>query len=141
MSLFASQTTKPVDIEGEGTFVIRKLNRKRLAKASRAIAIDAIAHVEALGGPGRLKALREMASDDTKKEAEAIRAAEKQAEEAGTNDGFAQHDKSVLIAEGVVSWPDGATPTMEQIEDLDPAVEERLAREVYDLSRPPLKND
>ena len=137
MSLFASNNTKPVEIVGFGTFVIRKLNRKRLSKAADVLQQSAIGKVQDMGGAAVIRDIRSLATEDVRKQAEE----QLKKESEGAADPLLGYDRTTLIEQGVVTWPDGVTaPTHEQIEDLDPDVEEQLARAIVELSKPSLKN-
>jgi hypothetical protein len=138
MSLFASQVTKPVVVEGHGEFVIRKLNRKRMAKAAGMRQAEAFEEIRQMGGTQVLRELRSMNREELQAAmAEAKEQLKQEAPPAAVEaDLFSQYDRTTLIELGVVSWPSGATPSRVEIEDLDAEVEEQLAREVYELSRP-----
>ncbi len=141
--MFASQITKVVQIAGAGVFTIRKLNRKRMNEAASAVFDQTIANAKKIGtdGAAAIKGMREAfktEAAEAKRQLEAEKAATAAAEAEGKPvDLFGQYDRTTLIRHGVVAWPDGRpTPTLDQIEDLDDSIEEPLAREIYELSRP-----
>jgi hypothetical protein len=51
-------------------------------------------------------------------------------------DPFLKFDKGTLLEKGIVSWSLSDTPTVDEMDDLDPADADLIARKVYDLFRP-----
>jgi hypothetical protein len=56
-------------------------------------------------------------------------------------DPFLTYDKSTLLERGIVSWTLSEKPTTDQVEDLDPADAETIARAIYNLFRPKTEDE
>lgn len=129
--MFASQTTKTVDIEGI-TVVIRKLSWKSLRNASEKHTEGAMA-VASKVTPDMMRILGEMGG----KKAAADASPESPAPQEQTDPlaRYRVYDMATVLVAGIKSWssekklPDG-------IEDLDTESAEKLFREIIDLSIP-----
>lgn len=124
------------------TAVIRKMNNTRRNRAVQAVHTKALRQVDAFGGLEMVKLA--MGSEIGKAISPEVLAAAQAANEAKKAkvqaDPFLAFDVETLVADGVVSWsftdeagaPVPVTPA--NIEELDDAVKDYVAREIYDLS-------
>jgi len=124
------------------TIVIRKMNNTRRNRAVQAVHTKALRLVDAFGGMDMVKMA--MGADVTKAispEVLATALAANEAKKAKVQaDPFLAYDAETLVADGVVSWSftdetgDAVPVTLANVEELDDAVKDYVAREIYDLS-------
>lgn len=114
---------------GTDTAVIKKLGWKAQEAALGETQRQALVRVASFGD--NFAAVQSAIASAVEKQggAEAVAAAVKK-------DPFLQYDKQTLLERGIVSWTRSAKPTPSEIEDLDPADAELVARRIYDLFRP-----
>ena len=118
-------TTVGADV-GPDQVVIRRLGWRRLEEAERARIKSSLQQVRELGGAAAVKEIQA--------EAETMRGA---IEGAAKRDPLLGYDKGTLILIGSASF-DGATPTMADVDDLEPESASAIALAVLKLARPGL---
>lgn len=133
MSIFASRTTKEIDIpfDPPHTATIQKLTGRQLGKAQQAFFNELIADMQQRGGAKVQKDIQSLYETDPSKMAEEVKKAK-----ANPLNGF---DPYLLIAAGVKKWSyTDRECGPEAFEDLDAESVEFFAREVLRLTKPSL---
>lgn len=129
MSVFTSRHTKTLDVPGAPgqTVTVRKLAPKHLEAAGKASQHKAMADMEAMGGPAKLRELQALGGE---KSAEAK-------PEPMVNPALL-FDRVTVIEKGVTAWSFEESLTRESIEDLDDETGEWLATEILRYAKPGL---
>lgn len=154
-SVFTNRVTKTLAREGEPVgslgpiwavplipagqkVVIRKLNGKRLDKASTALQVQAVDMMQQLGGAAATKSLQELmkTAEDSKKEPDAGTPAPEPSEPVKPVKRYHGYDRDTLLAQAVISWDLDEPLSPESIEELDDDLADAFATAVMELTKP-----
>lgn len=127
--MFASQVTDTVTLSnGTDTVVVKKLGWRGQRAAREEFQRLSMARLASLGAGFIDFQQAVKKAVDTNGGMEDI-------EKAVVKDPFVLFDQGTLLERGIVSWSLSKTPTVAEIDDLDPSDAEKVARAIYELFR------
>lgn len=123
--MFVTGITERVELDGGEWIEVRKLSARQLANAARAREREVADSVRAFGGD--VMAAIQAARANGVSEA-AVAAAD--------DDPLNNHDRWMVLADGIVAWSDARKVNRPNIEELDEATSVLVARRILALSLP-----